>query len=117
MTSLEAQIQAYQELVRQIADLEDKKRELGLAILQQMSSKTISIGGCTVRGVERLSFRTTLEKARELGATKMEEVLNKETLKKLHESGHAVPGVSCSTFIQVSVQKEKRVAKAITHGN
>ncbi len=107
MTSLEEQIQAYRELVRQIADLEEKKRELNLAILQKMPEKKMVIAGCIVRRYERLSFRTPIEKARELGATKTEEVLDKEMLKKLYESGQPVPGVSPYAYIQVFVRKEE----------
>lgn len=104
--TLEEQIRAYQELGRQIAELEEKKRELNLAILQQMSGKTMTAAGCVVRRYERLSFRTPIEKARKLGATKMEEVLDKDVLKKLYEAGEEIPGVALSTFIQVSLQKQ-----------
>jgi hypothetical protein len=92
-----------------MAELEEKKRELNRAITQQMAEKKMSVGGCIVRKYERLSFRTPIEKARELGATKTEEVLDKEVLKKLYEAGHPVPGVTSFAYVQVSLQKEEVV--------
>ena len=103
--SFEEQIQTYNELVRQIAEMELQRKELGVAILQQMSEKTLSIGGYTVRRCERLSFQIPLEQAREWGATKMEEVLDRDKLKELHQAGEQIPGISLSSFIQVSTQK------------
>ena len=103
--SLEELVQIYKELALQIAELELKKKGLGLAILEQMSGKTASVAGYTVRRYDRLSIKTSLEEARELGATKMEEVLDKDVLKKLHELGHPVPGISPISFIQVSSSK------------
>ena len=104
--SLEEQIQAYKELSLYIADLESQKKELSLIILKQMSEKTLSVAGYIVRRYDRLSIKTSLEEARELGATKMEEVLDRDKLKKLHQSGRAIPGVAPSPFIQVSLQKQ-----------
>lgn len=103
--SLEEQIREYQAVVSQIGELEEKKQLLGQAILEQMSAKTLSMAGCTVRRYDRLIFRTPLEKARELGAVKTEEVLDKEALKKLYQAGEPVPGVSTTSFIQVSLKK------------
>jgi hypothetical protein len=111
MNSLEEQIHAYKELTRQIADLEERKKELSLAILEQMSEKTLSVKGYVVRRYDRLSFQVSLEQARELNATKMEEVLDKDALKKLHQAGQSIPGISSSQFIQVSLQKEALVAE------
>ena len=105
--SLEEQIQAYKELSLYIADLESQKKELSVAILEQMSEKTLSIAGYIVRRYDRLSIQTPLEAARELGATKMEEVLDRDKLKKLHQSGQEIPGIAPSSFIQVSVQKQE----------
>jgi hypothetical protein len=104
--SLEELIRAYQELTRHIADLENKKKELSRAILKEMSEKTLSVAGYIVRRYERLSIKMSIEEARKLEATKMEEVLDRDKLKIIHQSGQAIPGVSLTPFIQVSLQKE-----------
>jgi len=95
--------------VQQIAALEEKKRELNQAIFQQMSEKKMTVAGCILRKYERLFFRTPIEQARELGATKTEEVVDKEVLKKLYEAGQPVPGVTCSTYVQISAEKKELV--------
>ncbi len=105
--SLEEQIQTYKALVRQIAEMDQQRRALGAAILEQMSTKMLSVGGYVVRRYDRLSIKTSLAEARQLEATKMEEVLDKDKLQELHFSGHEIPGVSTASFIQVSVQKQE----------
>lgn len=89
--------------------MQERKKSLGLAILEQMSEKTLSLADYTVKKCERISFRTTLEEAKELGATKQEEVLDKTVLKRMVELGQEVPGTSRTQFIQViqKVHKEK----------
>ena len=104
--SLEEQIRTYQALVRQIAEIERQKKELGAEILKQMTAKILSIPGYTVRRYDRLSIKTPVEEARKFGATKMEEVLDKEKLKQLHASGAEIPGISPLSFIQVSTPKQ-----------
>jgi hypothetical protein len=104
---IEEQIRAYKEFGRQIDELEQKRKELSLAILQQMSKRTLSVAGYTVHRCSRLSFQVSIEEARELGATKMEEVLDKEMLKKLHQSGQSIPGVSSFQYIQILSSKKR----------
>lgn len=108
--SLEEQIQAYKELSLYITALESQKKELSNVILEQMSEKTLSIAGYIVRRYDRLSIKTSLEEARQLDATKMEEVLDRDKLKKLHQSGQVIPGVAPAPFIQVSLQKQGSTA-------
>jgi len=114
MTTLEEQIQEYRALQQQIAALEEKKRELNQAISQQMSGVKMTVAGCVLRRYERLFFKTPIEKARELGATKTEEVLDKEVLKKLYEAGQPVPGVTCSMYLQISAEKKELVVDTET---
>lgn len=59
--SIAEQIQIYKELVRKIAEMDKLRKELSLAILQQMSEKTLSISGYTVRHYDRLSIKVSLE--------------------------------------------------------
>ncbi len=105
--SLEEQVQAYKELSRYIADLETQKKELSHAILKQMTEKTLFVAGYIVRRYDRFSIKTSLEEARKFGATKMEEVLDRGKLKKLHQSGQEIPGITPSTCIQISLQTQE----------
>jgi hypothetical protein len=107
MQTLEEQVQAYRDLGKQINELEAKRKELSLSIFQQLAEEKTIIAGYTVRRYERLSFRVPLEQAREYGATKTEEVIDKEALKKLYESGAEIPGVSPICYIQVSAPRKK----------
>jgi predicted phage-related endonuclease len=111
--SLEEQVHQYKTIAKQIDELEAQKKELSLAILQQMKQKTVTLSKYIVRRYERLSYRTPIETAREFNATKMEEVLDKDKLKQMHQSGHAVPGVTQSTFILVSLPKEQQDSQPV----
>ncbi len=103
--SLENDVRSYKELSIKIALLEQEKKTLGSAILEQLCEKSLSIAGYTVRRYHRFSITTDLKEARKFGATKIEEVIDKEKLKKLHQSGEDIPGVSLIPILQVSVQK------------
>lgn len=103
--SIEEQIQLYKELTQKITEMEEKKKELSLAILKQMTQKKLSIAGYTVCRYDRLSIKTSLEEARKLHATKMEEVLDKDKLKQLYQLGESISGVSSIQFIQVLANK------------
>ena len=106
---LEEEIRLYKELSQKIAELEQQKKELGLLILEQMIEKTMTVEEYVVRRYDRLSFKTSLEEARVLSATKIEEVIDKDKLKELHQAGQMIPGTSSSQFIQVSLKKESLV--------
>ena len=108
--SLEEQVRAHKELSLQISALEEKRKELGLLIMQQMPEKKVSLGDYVVRRHDRFTFKTPIEEARKLGATK--EVLDKEALKKLYESGQEISGVS--HFSYISVQKSESILPAVS---
>ena len=110
--SLEALIQVYKEMTQRIAKMEEERKEIGRAILQQMTTKSLSIAGYIVRSCERLNIHTELEKAREWGATRMEEVIDKAKLKQLYQAGCEIPGISISQFIQVSIKSPDESKKA-----
>ncbi len=103
--SLEEQIKEYHALGRKIVELERQKKELGQLILQQMSQKVCSIAGFVARRYERLSIKTSIDEARAVHATKTEEVLDKDRLKELHQSGQMIPGISLIQYVHVSAAK------------
>lgn len=92
---LEDQVKAYKDLSNQIAELDEKRKTLSAKILQMLSkdAKTFYIAGYRVQRFERLSIKISVENARILGATKNEEVINKDEIKRLHRLGHAIPDV------------------------
>ncbi len=101
---LEEKIAAYKDLGKRIDELEQQKKVLVAEILQFIpkESKTIHVGGYCVKRVRRLSIRTSLETAKLFNAVKLEEVIDKNQLKKLYEQGQQVPDVTEYEFIQVS---------------
>lgn len=107
---LESKVKAYKELSNQIAELDEKRKILGDEILQMLSksAKTFYIAGYRVQRFERLSIKISLEDARILGATKNEEVINKEEIKRLHQLGHAIPDVQLKeSLIVYNLQSKK----------
>ncbi len=101
---LEDQIKLHKELSKKIEEMEDQKRVLGLAIMQQMQSKTLRIPGFLVRCCSRLSIKLSIEEARSLNAIKLEELIDKDKIKALYNSGQSINGVSEIHYIQISEQ-------------
>ena len=100
--SFEEEVQAYKALSLKIKELEEQKKALGELILQQMTIPKAVVCDLLVHRYDRLSFRTSIEEARELSATKMEEVLDKTKLKELYQLGHLIPGVNPYSYIAVT---------------
>lgn len=108
--TLEEQIRAYKELSNKIAELEGQKKELSAAILGQMTQKKVHIAGYTVTRYDRLSIKLSIEDARQFGATKMTEVLDRAKIKELYQSGQSLPGVSSWSGLQVLAPKQPEEA-------
>ncbi len=106
---LEEKIARYKDLGHQIAELEMQKKALVAEILQSIpkESKSIQVAGNNVKRVRRLSIRTSLEAAKLFEAVKMQEVVDKDKLKKLYEQGQNIPDVTEFEYIQVSTLKEE----------
>lgn len=100
--NLEEQIKLHKQISKQIEELEEKKRMLGLAIMQQMQNKILHIPGFIVRKFSRLLIKTSITEARSLNAIKMEEVVDKDKIKSLYNSGHPINGISETIYIQIS---------------
>lgn len=101
--SLETKIARYVELRQQIEDLENQKKMLVseiLALLPQ-EAPSVSIPGYRVKRISLLTIKTSLESAKQLGAVKIKEVVDKEKIKKLYIEGHHPPDVTEVHFIQV----------------
>jgi hypothetical protein len=98
---LDKEIQRYRELSRQIMVLDKERKELGKRLAAQMPTDRLCVPGYTARRYHRWSIKTPLEEARSLGATHMEETLDKVKLRALYEAGHTVSGVSPYTVVQI----------------
>ncbi|MBI2809476.1 MAG: hypothetical protein HYX67_01405 [Candidatus Melainabacteria bacterium] len=62
----------------------------------------MEVGEYVVRSHNRLSIQISLHNAKNLGAVKMQEVVDKEIIKKLYEAGQKMPDVKPIQFISVS---------------
>ena len=101
--SLETKIARYVELRQQIEELEIEKKALMSEVLELLPQKTPSvfIPGYRIKRASLLTIKISLESAKQLGAVKMKEVVDKEKIKKLYLEGHNPPDVSEVHFIQV----------------
>ncbi|NGX61151.1 MAG: hypothetical protein K940chlam9_00632 [Chlamydiae bacterium] len=96
---LEDQVTLYDELCKQIEILEQRKKELGSQILDQMHEKKMEVGGFTVRKVGRLSINISIEKAHALNAVVLKEAVNRDKIKQLIKQGEQIEGVSEIEFV------------------
>jgi hypothetical protein len=101
--SLETKIARYVELRQQIEELENQKKALMSEVLELLPQETPSvfIPGYRVKRASLLTIKTSLESAKQFGAVKMKEVVDKEKIKKLYLEGLNPPDVSEVHFIQV----------------
>lgn len=99
---LEDQIKLHKALSKKIEEMEEEKKALGLAIMKQMENKKLCIPGFIVRCYSRLSIKLSLDEARSLNAVKLEEVVDKDKIKTLYNSGQSINGVSEIQYIQIS---------------
>lgn len=102
------QVRRHKELSLQIEELEKEKKALGMTIMDQMQGKTARVSDYLVKRMQRLSISTTIEDARQLNATKMEEAVDKDKIKSLYQQGHPVQGVSEVHYIQISMVPSNR---------
>lgn len=104
--NLEEQVKRHKEISLKIEELEEEKKALGQSILQAMTDKSLQIGNYLVRRYSRISVATTLEDARHLEATKMEETVDKDLLKALYKGGQVIAGVKEFSYIVVTSPRE-----------
>ncbi|MFQ5730057.1 MAG: hypothetical protein ACE5GN_06825 [Waddliaceae bacterium] len=101
--SLEARLRAYKELSSKIRELEQPRKQIGQELLHNfpVGLKKYSTPHFRVFRQERINVKTTLEDAHRYRAVKVEETVDKERLKALHNSGQPIPGVTRTEFVQV----------------
>lgn len=101
--SLEEQVRLHKEISLKIEELEAQKKALGENILSAMNDKSIKIGSYVVKRCSRLSISSTLDQARLFQATKLDEVVDKDKLKQLYNSGTDIPGIKKIEYIQITI--------------
>jgi hypothetical protein len=101
---LEEKVRLYKEISQQITELEEQKKSLSQAILQEMQGKSLQIGSYQVKRTSRLSISTTLDQARAYNATKLEEIVDKEKIKQFYTNGDSIPGVKTIEYILVTAK-------------
>jgi len=104
--NLEEQVKRHKEISLKIEELEAERKALGQVILQTMTDKQMEVGNYLVRRYSRISIATTLEDARSLEATRMEETVDKDLIKALHKGGQVIAGVKEFSYIVVTIPKE-----------
>lgn len=102
---LSEKVAAYKRLISQIETLEEEKRNIAAQIIEEMPGSKFETAEFKATRYQRLSIRLSLEKARELQATKMEELVDKEKIKKMFHSGATMEGVEMRSYLLVSAKK------------
>lgn len=100
--SLEEQIRLHKDISEKIEELEVQKKELGVAIMQQMLTPILQVPGYRVKRCHRLSIAVSVDNARTLNAIKLEEVVDKDKIKELYRLGNPIEGVTEVNYIQIS---------------
>ncbi|MBI2743593.1 MAG: hypothetical protein HYX48_06725 [Chlamydiales bacterium] len=109
---LEDKVVAYKELSRQINELERQRKALGAEILPMLpkDAKTFYIADYRVQRYARLSIKISLEDAKMFSATKVEEVVDKAEIKRLHKLGHTLPDVQEIESLMILHSKRDKAA-------
>ena len=109
--TLEDKVRAYKNLALQIEQLEEQKKSLGAEILQLLSPEVSSqtVAEYKVRRMVKFLIKTPLEEAKQLGAVKIEETVDKAKIKKLVLEGHFIAGVSTFEYVQISSTKSSEI--------
>ncbi len=83
-----------------VAGMVEIRNEL-LARLEEEHKDGELVGEYNITKAVRLNIKTSMDKARELGATKTEETLDKTKLTKLYKSGAKVEGITETVYLSV----------------
>lgn len=100
---LQNKVDRYIELRTQIEELERQKKELSAEILELIPKDTanIHLPNCRVKRASLLSIRISLENAKQFGAIRMKEVVDRDKIKELYKAGQNLPDVSEVHYVQV----------------
>lgn len=105
---LAEKIAVYRQLIEQIEMLDQQKQKISQEILAEMSDKKFETAEFKAIRYQRLSMRPSLELARQLDATKMEEQIDKEKIKQLFHAGIPIEGVEMRAYLVVSAKNQAK---------
>lgn len=76
-----------------VAEKVEIRNEIGMRLKKEKRDSKI-VGDWAITIYKEVRFKTTVPQARELGATKTEEKIDLDKLKKLYKAGATVPGAT-----------------------
>ena len=102
-------VKVCKELSLEIARLDEKRRALSKEIFAEMPKElnAVDSGDYRIRKCKRIVIKTTIDEAREFDAVSVQEVVNKDRLKRLHTMGHLVPNITQYDYIAIVDQSKK----------
>lgn len=103
---LDEKIAIYKSLMREIDALEEKKKQMAQEIIAEMPDKKFETCLFKAFRYQRLLIRTSLEEARLLSATKMEERIDREKIKHMFHSGVPIEGVEEHSYLIVRAKEQ-----------
>lgn len=109
--NLQDQVKLHKELSKKIEELESLKKDLGIAIMQQMTDNALRLPGFIIRRYNRICIKTTIEQARAFSAVKLEEIIDKDKIKALYKNGQSIDGVSEIQYIQISSTADDKMTR------
>ncbi len=97
---LEEKILRYKQIQEQVKKLEEEKQHVYKEILQSFPQEETEIFSerYRVKRYSRMTIKTTVEEARVFQATRIEEIIDKEKIKELVQSGILVPNVTEASY-------------------
>lgn len=107
---MEGLVNAYKKISLSIHDLEEKKKALSEKIMERMHERTIRVAHFSVRKIRRLSIKLSLDEARTLNATKVEEIVDKDKIKDLFQRGESIQGVTEIQYLQITASKKQCIS-------
>ncbi len=100
----EEMVKRYEALNIVLEAIEAEQEAIKTSLMATMKSDAEVIADYSVSKVKRVSFKTSVEDARSLGAVK--EAIDTNILKSLYGSGVQVPGVNVSEYLSVRKLKQ-----------
>lgn len=92
---------------------EDELHNQGVAIRQELRArvdelkrKSIIAGKHSITAFDRITFRTSVDEAKEFGAVKTKEVVDTILLRKLHDAGEKIPGTAITPDVRITSVEE-----------
>ena len=84
-----------------VAEKVEIRNEIGMRLKKEKRDSKI-VGDWAVTLYKKVLFKTTVTQAREFGATKSEEKIDLDKLKKLYKAGANIPGVVEAESLRMS---------------